>query len=257
MYSKGFTNPYPSGWENLPSEDTPVTAEALQAHTDAIEHIDDYLFDNQIESKADADIVANEFDMATTYNENDYFMYEGILYKVLVTCQGVEPPDEDFYQPTLISDEFGSGGGSANIAYGTTEQFNAQKESAPVGTTFLVTDDSSGGGTTTQYKANWTGANSTATGTRLTDSLMLPPGKYIVIIKTPYSINASAQWALTLQGAPTFSSAFIHNSYGSAVFQFELSNQTEIYVVSGSSLYTMTWDSSFFDRGGLFATRFD
>lgn len=143
-YSKGFVNPYPSGWEDLPSEETPVTAEALQAHTDAIEHIDDYLFNNQIESKADADIVANEFDIATTYNENDYFMYEGTLYKVLVTCQGVEPPDEDFYQPTLISDEFGSGGGSANIAYGTTEQFNAQKESAPVGTTFLITDDVGG-----------------------------------------------------------------------------------------------------------------
>lgn len=151
MYNKGFTNPYPSGWEDLPSEETPVTAEALQAHTDAIEHIDDYLFNNQIESKADADIVANEFDMATTYNENDYFMYEGVLYKVLVTCQGVEPPDEDFYQPTLISDEFGSGGGSANIAYGTTDDFNAQKDSAPVGTTFLVTDDVNGGGTVPQY----------------------------------------------------------------------------------------------------------
>lgn len=44
-----------------------------------------------------------------------------------------------------------SGGGSANIAYGTTEQFNAQKESAPVGTTFLITDDASGVGTVPQY----------------------------------------------------------------------------------------------------------
>ena len=42
-YEKSFSNPYPDGWEDLPSEKTPITAAALQEHTNAIEHIEDYL----------------------------------------------------------------------------------------------------------------------------------------------------------------------------------------------------------------------
>lgn len=38
-----FVDPYPNGWENSPSEDTPITAAALQAHTDAIANIETYV----------------------------------------------------------------------------------------------------------------------------------------------------------------------------------------------------------------------
>lgn len=48
-YTKVFDNPYPNGWEDLPSENTPITASALQEHTDAIEHLEQYLEDNPIE----------------------------------------------------------------------------------------------------------------------------------------------------------------------------------------------------------------
>lgn len=42
-YTKVFDNPYPNGWVDAPSIATPLTAAALQEHTDAIEHIEDYL----------------------------------------------------------------------------------------------------------------------------------------------------------------------------------------------------------------------
>lgn len=47
-YTKVFDNPYPDGWKDLPSEETPITASALQEHTDAIENIENYLEENPI-----------------------------------------------------------------------------------------------------------------------------------------------------------------------------------------------------------------
>jgi hypothetical protein len=41
-YTKKFVNPHPNGWDN-PSERPPITADVLQAHTDAIQAIDNYL----------------------------------------------------------------------------------------------------------------------------------------------------------------------------------------------------------------------
>lgn len=58
-YTKIFENPYPNGWEDLPSENTPITADALQEHTDAIENIEQYLEDNPIE-KGGADVEWNQ-----------------------------------------------------------------------------------------------------------------------------------------------------------------------------------------------------
>lgn len=48
-YTKVFDNPYPEGWKDLPSEETPITAAALQEHTDAIENIENYLEENPID----------------------------------------------------------------------------------------------------------------------------------------------------------------------------------------------------------------
>lgn len=52
-YTKVFENPYPNGWKDLPSEETPITADALQEHTDAIENIEDYLNKNPITQPKD------------------------------------------------------------------------------------------------------------------------------------------------------------------------------------------------------------
>ena len=49
-YTKNFTPQYEDGWENLPSEDTPITADALNDYDGAIEYIEDYLAANDIVS---------------------------------------------------------------------------------------------------------------------------------------------------------------------------------------------------------------
>lgn len=47
-YTSSFKNPYPDGWKDVPSKDTPIDASALQAHTDALQAIDNYLVANPI-----------------------------------------------------------------------------------------------------------------------------------------------------------------------------------------------------------------
>ena len=43
-YRSTFVDPYPNGWKNRDvSEDTPIDAEAMQAHTDALKEIDNFL----------------------------------------------------------------------------------------------------------------------------------------------------------------------------------------------------------------------
>lgn len=59
-YTPVFQKPYPDGWENLPSEDTPITAEALDGYDEAIKNIEDYLRDNDI-----VEIEANPQDAST------------------------------------------------------------------------------------------------------------------------------------------------------------------------------------------------
>lgn len=44
-YTKQFTNPYPDGWDD-PTVRPPVTVPAMQAHTDAIQGMDNYLYEN-------------------------------------------------------------------------------------------------------------------------------------------------------------------------------------------------------------------
>ena len=50
-YTKIFTNPYPNGWENLPSIRTPIIAQALQQHTNSIINIENYLAANDIPTR--------------------------------------------------------------------------------------------------------------------------------------------------------------------------------------------------------------
>lgn len=50
IFTKDFIDPYPEGWLDPPSEETPMTADVLQRHTNAIKHIEQYLADNPIES---------------------------------------------------------------------------------------------------------------------------------------------------------------------------------------------------------------
>lgn len=59
-YTPTFTPEYQDGWENLPSEDTPITADALNGYDGAIKNIETYLSNNDIVS-----VEANPQDAST------------------------------------------------------------------------------------------------------------------------------------------------------------------------------------------------
>lgn len=47
-YAPTYTKPYPDGWKDLPTKETPVTAEIMDAYDAAIKNIEDYLSENPI-----------------------------------------------------------------------------------------------------------------------------------------------------------------------------------------------------------------
>ena len=59
-YTPTFTPEYENGWENLPSENTPINADALNGYDGAIEAIETYLSNNDIVS-----VEANPQDAST------------------------------------------------------------------------------------------------------------------------------------------------------------------------------------------------
>lgn len=50
QYTPIYEKPYPNGWKDLPTKETPVMAENLDAYDSAIENIENYLSENSIES---------------------------------------------------------------------------------------------------------------------------------------------------------------------------------------------------------------
>lgn len=74
-YTRQFVNPYPNGWQDKPSEATPIDAEALQAHTDALAAIDEYLEDNMI---LDSDNLAID---SETLADGQFIVYDGTARK--------------------------------------------------------------------------------------------------------------------------------------------------------------------------------
>lgn len=137
-YTKVFDNPYPNGWENLPSETTPITASALQEHTDAIEHIETYLNENPI--KDSTDVSWNQIQTSGSKIAE-------------ITIDGQK---KDVYAPEGGGISFETGNELSldnNVLnykanYGTTTDFEAfkQRTDVPNGATYHVTDDYSGGG---------------------------------------------------------------------------------------------------------------
>lgn len=117
-YTKVFENPYPDGWKDLPNEETPITASALQEHTDAIENIEEYLAENPISGGGGSSVVWNQ--LTTSGTKIAEIIIDGISTEVKAPS---------------------GGGGSAVVEYGTTEEFEQKKDSYDVGTEFLITND--------------------------------------------------------------------------------------------------------------------
>jgi len=151
-YTKVFNNPYPDGWKNLPSEDTPITAESLQEHTDAVEHIEDYLEENPI---GGTDVSWNQLQKSGTKIAE--ITIDGEMTEVFASQGGgstsIDYGDKDAFDEWSTTaengeifvrtddNEGGGSGGNANIWYGTHAKYEEQKDSIADGTQVCFTDD--------------------------------------------------------------------------------------------------------------------
>lgn len=67
-----------------------------------------------LDAKANTSIIANAFSTATSYAVGDYVMYSGVLYKCTTAHSGAWNAND--FTAVLVSDEFGSGGGVADLS---------------------------------------------------------------------------------------------------------------------------------------------
>lgn len=171
-YTPQFTPTYPNGWVDFPSEETLVTAAALQAYDDTLENIEEYLegFDpnNNLADQYDAE--------EGIYAVDDYVMYEDTLYQCITAVSEPETFDPEKWTEVKITDVMGGGGGggttvianpigeptddletiqigntiydipgggggSANIWTGTMAEYEAQASQIPNDTLVNITDD--------------------------------------------------------------------------------------------------------------------
>lgn len=110
-YTPSFTPQYENGWEDLPSETSPITAEALNAYDDAIENIEEYLASDESQSN-----LADAYSAIETYSEGDYRIHNGTLYKCLEDIDTPEEWDSTKWESCLITDEMATSGGTTVIA---------------------------------------------------------------------------------------------------------------------------------------------
>lgn len=105
-------------------------------------------------------------------------------------------------------------------------------------------------------KKNWIASSSSVTGTALTDTETLPAGKYIINVHLPYSVlTTTAVFALSINNAIDNSQICVTLiSYGNCSFIVEKNESFTIKFVSGSS-NSLTWDSSYLDRGAMYILR--
>lgn len=111
-YTPIFEKPYPEGYEDLPLETTPVTAQTLNDKDDALEHIEDYLEENPI-----VDIEANPV-LSGTEEALEAIKIGNNKYKVE-----------------------GGGGGNANIWVGHKEDYDPDDPTIPLNALVCFDDD--------------------------------------------------------------------------------------------------------------------
>jgi len=116
QYTAIFTKPYEGGYENLPSQNTPITADALNAYDDAIENVEEYLASDESQSN-----LADAYDETATYDLGDYAIYGGDLYKCTTAVTEPEEWNSTKWESCLITDEMGNGSGGASALEDLTD----------------------------------------------------------------------------------------------------------------------------------------
>ncbi len=102
-YTPQFEREYENGWVDYPSEETLVTAHALDMYDGTFEHIEDYLEDNPI-ADANAAITNDYWDAATAYSVGDVVIYLNGLYRCIVANTGQNPTDVSYWEATSLAD---------------------------------------------------------------------------------------------------------------------------------------------------------
>lgn len=134
-YTPGFTPTYEDGWEDLPLETTPITAEALNNYDEAIEHIEDYL-EQGGGGDMNTTIIAEAYDDTLIYNIGDYVIYDSKLYRCISSTSGtfdtndwdeISVMDEMTSEFNTISDSLSSRVPQDNIGFVNTSLSTAQK----------------------------------------------------------------------------------------------------------------------------------
>lgn len=110
-YTPSFTPEYENGWEDLPLETTPITADALNNYDEGIENIESYLASDESQSN-----IADPYDDTQTYSAGDYRIHNGTLYKANQDIDTAEEFDPTKWDACIVTDEMATSGGSSTLA---------------------------------------------------------------------------------------------------------------------------------------------
>lgn len=289
-YERIFEKPYPTGYKDKPNKTTPITGQTLNDKDNALVHIEDYLSNNEFSQLEELPEASEEI-LGKIYQyigETDEDFTQGYFYKCVID-------ESENYIWENIQVQQGGGGGDTNSWVGTLAEYNAQKDDIPDGTFVGITDDPTGGGgnpiaasavtfdntgtemesTNVQdaikelynsesgtpvifYKTDWVGTSSSSIGVRLTNSLVLPAGKYIIFAHSPYSSGNFTYYTVRFNINGSFIENTVRtilNSHGEVMLIEEFTEETTIYLESATSTQTMAWDPQYLSRGGLEAIK--
>ena len=149
----------------------------------------------------------------------------------------------------LFQNGGGGGGGTTVVANPAGDATDMLKKLQVGNDIYSVLNE---GGLAVTYHADWTATTSSAAGTKLTQELTIPKGKYIAVVQNAYSSNQNiGLFALSVDDTLLVNE--ISNtpiSYGTSTFYFELS-QTSRVAYSAATQTAMSWDSAYIDRGRM------
>ena len=79
QYEKIFTKPYEDGYENLPSQNTPITAQTLNDKDTAIEHIENFLDGKEVLTPTEKTDFGGAVNKITENEQNGYLKNKNLL----------------------------------------------------------------------------------------------------------------------------------------------------------------------------------
>lgn len=72
-----------------------------------------------------SNIITNEFSMENQYKSGDYVTFEKKLYRCVLNCAGIEPPNTTYWEETSVTDELNNSGGNADAVILTKSEYDA------------------------------------------------------------------------------------------------------------------------------------